>query len=229
MGDVTVLADRRKTNSVAVAPVKLGGCQASSEVIRRGQAVLARLECNLAWETDWRDLILALGAGRDIALCAAGTNKPQGARYRKAIGPWLRCYGFDRIDEGDRSRLLKCYDNLAAINAWRSALPAEEQAKLTHPRTVLTRWQRSLRPEPEPAKPAAAPDPVPATTIADVLAWLSKASPADKRRVAVALAQDTEAMKKLMPAKALPRQATPEQIFKKAMGLLAIEDTPTAH
>jgi hypothetical protein len=129
--------------------IKLGSCQASSEIIRRGQAVLERLECNLAWETEWRDLILALGEGREIALRAAGTDRPQGARYRKAIGPWLRCYGFDRIDEGDRSRLLKCFDNLAAINAWRSALPAEEQAKLNHPRTVLAHWQKSLRPKPE--------------------------------------------------------------------------------
>ena len=117
-----------------------------AEIIKRGRAVLPRLECNLTWETDWRDLILALGVGRDIAMRAAGTNRPQGSRYRAAIGPWLRCYGFDRIDEGDRSRLVECYENLAAINAWRGAQPAEKQAKLNHPRTVLSRWKRSLGP-----------------------------------------------------------------------------------
>ena len=214
-------------------PVKLGSCQAYSDIIRRGQAVLARLECNLTWEAEWRDLILALGEGRDIALRVAGADRPQGAEYRKAIGPWLRCYGFDRINEGDRSRLLRCFDNLTAINAWRLALPVEQQAKLNNPRIVLAHWLRSL----PPASPVAcrregrsgAENSAANITIADVLAWLPQATAEEKRRVAVALAQDTALMKKILPSKALPPKATPKQIFSRAMGLLAAGDVPPVH
>ena len=227
MADVIDLTGWRKVGSTTVAPVKLGSDQASSEVIRRGQAVLARLECNLTWDPDWRDLILALGAGRDMALRAAGTDKPQGPKYRKAIGPWLRCYGFDRIDEADRSRLLQCFDNLATINAWRLALPAETQAKLNHPRTVLAHWQRSLRPESKlPPNNLARSAPATTIAIADVLRWLRQASPADKRQVAAALAKDTAAMKAILPAKALPPKATPKQVYARAMALLSADGVP---
>jgi hypothetical protein len=162
---------------------------------------------------------------------AAQSEKPQGPKYRKIIGVWLRCHGFDRIDEGDRSRLLKCYDNFSAINAWRSALPAEEQAKLNHPRVVLARWQRSLKPQAEPAESAEmASEAVTIVNVDVVLTWLQTATAEDKRRVAVALAQDTATMRKILPAKAIPATATPEKIFKRALGLLAPEEgAPAVH
>jgi hypothetical protein len=60
------------------------------------------------------------------------------------MGRWLRCYGFDRIDKSDRSRLLKCADHLEAIDTWRSGRPLSEQLELNHPRIVFQRWQRTL-------------------------------------------------------------------------------------
>jgi len=60
------------------------------------------------------------------------------------MGRWLRCYGFDRIDKSDRSRLLRCADHLEAIGIWRSRRPLSEQLELNHPRTVFDRWQRTL-------------------------------------------------------------------------------------
>ena len=82
------------------------------------------------------------------------------------------------------------------------------------------------KPEPEQCEPGAK-DPVTSTTIADVLAWLLKASQADKRRVAVALAQDTAAMKKILPVKALPPKASPKQVFDRAMAMLTSDETPS--
>ena len=60
------------------------------------------------------------------------------------MGRWLRCYGFDRIDKSDRSRLLRCADHLEAIDTWRSRRPLSEQLELNHPRIVFDRWQRTL-------------------------------------------------------------------------------------
>ena len=125
------------------------------DVITRAQAVVDQLECNLRWDIEWRDLILALGAGRDLAQRTAKTNQPQGPKYRAAIGAWLRHYGFDRIPVTERSRLISCFDNLIAINAWRSALSAERQEKLNHPRVVLAHWKRSLKKPRNPKKKTA--------------------------------------------------------------------------
>src|SRR5262245_3566307 len=91
-----------------VSKGKVGDDQPSTDnIIKRGQAVLERLECNLRWDVEWRDLILALGAGRNICMRVAGVDTPQGPKYRKIMGAWLRRYGFARIDKGDRSRLLE--------------------------------------------------------------------------------------------------------------------------
>ena len=110
----------------------------STEIIARGRASLAHIERG-HWP-DWRNVIAALAAGRTIALLQAGANVPQGRRYREAMGRWLRCHGFDRIDKADRSRLLKVADNLTAIDEWRNGLPPDEQLRLNHPRTVLATW-----------------------------------------------------------------------------------------
>jgi hypothetical protein len=193
VGDVVVFPGNGNEDAAPDSSAKLGSCQASivtADIIKRAQAVIERLEGNLRWDTEWRDLILALGTGRDQALRTGKTEKPQGPKYRAAMGVWLRCYGFDRIDEADRSRLISCYDNLAAINAWRSALPAGKQEKLNHPRTVLARWKRSLHPEPVDNSNV---EPAPQTitiTVDAVLTWLAttKLSPADRARVIEALA-----------------------------------------
>ena len=118
---------------------KVGNNQPSSAtIIERGRASLAQIERG-HW-LDWRNVIEALAAGRTIALLAAGTNAPQGRRYRETMGRWLRCHGFDRIHKADRARLLKVADNLTAIDEWRNGLPPEEQLRLNHPRTVLATW-----------------------------------------------------------------------------------------
>jgi hypothetical protein len=210
---------------------KLGSDQASptGDIIKRAQAVLDRLECNLSWSTDWCVLILALGSGRDLALRTAETNRSQGPKYRAAMGAWLRCYGFDRIDEADRSRLIQCFDNLAAIDAWRAKLPAEKQKAFNHPRTVLAHWKRSLRPA-SPGSSDNSPKPTPSITADAVITWLATtANQEDKRRVAAALAADVQAVKKILPGKQLPAKATNKQVFERAMGLMVsntIEGTP---
>jgi hypothetical protein len=60
-------------------------------------------------------------------------------------------------------------------------------------------------------------------TADNVLTWLLTASHEDKRKIAARLAQDTAAMRKLLPAKVLPKKATDQQVFRKAMALLTVE------
>ena len=70
------------------------------------------------------------------------------------MGRWLRCYGFDRIDKSDRSRLLRCADHLKTIDTWRSGRPLSEQLELNHPRIVYERWQRTLERDENTPTPA---------------------------------------------------------------------------
>jgi len=120
----------------------VGNDQPIQGIIHRGQVALVRLERNQTWP-DWCEVIKALAKGREICRQASG-DQDKGRRFNKAMGRWLRCYGFDRIDKSDRSRLLKCADHLEGINTWRSGRSLSEQLELNHPRTVFDRWQRTL-------------------------------------------------------------------------------------
>jgi len=119
----------------------VGNDQPIEGVIHRGQVALVRLERNQTWP-DWCEVIKALAKGREICRQASG-DQDKGRRFNKAMGRWLRCYGFDRIDKSDRSRLLKCADHLEDINTWRSGRSLSEQLELNHPRIVFQRWQRT--------------------------------------------------------------------------------------
>jgi hypothetical protein len=129
-------------NSLHVSNQLVGTDQPIKEVIHLGQLALVRLEQNQTW-ADWCAVIAALAKGREICRKGSGGHD-KGRRFNKAMGRWLRCYGFDRIDKSDRSRLRRCADHLVAIDAWRSGRPLSEQLELNHPRVVFDRWQRAL-------------------------------------------------------------------------------------
>jgi hypothetical protein len=225
----------------ATVLAKVGSCQpsmATADIIKRAQAVVDRLESNLRWDTEWRDLVLALGAGRDQALHTAKTNKPQGPKYRAAMGLWLRCYGFDRIEKTDRSRLLFCFDNLTAINAWRATLPAKKQETLNHPRIVLAHWKRSLRAELPDQENTESPPPPPVgkITVDAIVAVLASAelSPADHQRLAKALppaviaevTQHETAKARQKAAEAKAAAAAAERDLEKARTALTTGENP---
>jgi len=130
----------------------VGNDQPIEGVIHRGQVALVQLERNQTWP-DWCEVIKALAKGREICRQASG-DQDKGRRFNKAMGRWLRCYGFDRIDKSDRSRLLKCADHLEDINTWRSGRSLSEQLELNHPRIVFQRWQRTLEKEEQTPTPS---------------------------------------------------------------------------
>ena len=129
-------------SALLVSNQLVGNDQPIEGVIHRGQLALVRLEQNQTWR-DWCAVIKALAKGREICRQASGGHD-KGKRFNKAMGRWLRCYGFDRIDKSDRSRLLRCADHLESIDTWRSGRPLCEQLELNHPRIVFERWQRTL-------------------------------------------------------------------------------------
>jgi hypothetical protein len=126
------------------------------ETIHRGQEAWIRLRSDNTW-ADWVAVGKAHVIGHTEAMREAGVNKPNGHRFDKAFSAWRKRFGFDSLDKGDRSRLFKLMDNLAAIEAWRATLTTTERLKLNHPNSVLRKWQaatsvaRSRHPEGEEA------------------------------------------------------------------------------
>jgi hypothetical protein len=109
-------------------------------VLARGRDAWQRLGQDATW-ADWLSIGEALLVARAQATARSNSNAPVGRAYARAMAHLLAEYGFDRIDKGDRSRLLQCLENRAAIETWRSVLPLTERLRLNHPSTVLRRWK----------------------------------------------------------------------------------------
>jgi hypothetical protein len=116
--------------------------------IERGREALSRLAKHQTWE-DWLAVGVAIDIGRQHAMRVSGKNTPEGKGYNQAFSNWLKDEGFDRLDKGDRKRLMDCIDHQAELEEWRRILTLSQRLRLNHPSTVWRRWQQSV-PEPKP-------------------------------------------------------------------------------
>jgi hypothetical protein len=91
----------------------------------------------------WKAIAIAVAIGRQQALLAAGTNKPYGKLYARAINAWLEANGFREMPYGIRTSCRLLADNMASIEAWREALPADKRASLNHPEVIVRSWRRA--------------------------------------------------------------------------------------
>jgi hypothetical protein len=71
----------------------------------------------------------------------AGVNRPIGRRYNVVFAAWLKKFGFENLDKGDRSRLFVVMDHLHEIETWRATLTPTERLRLNHPSAVLRKWK----------------------------------------------------------------------------------------
>ncbi|MGB6286779.1 MAG: hypothetical protein WBG18_20575 [Xanthobacteraceae bacterium] len=113
---------------------------AAPDTVRQGQEAWERLRSHSTWE-DWKKVGAALVIGRAEAMRDGHVNKPKGRSYNAAINAFLKKFGFDGLDSGDRSRLLNVMDHLNAIEGWLGKLPPKERLRLNHPASVLRRWK----------------------------------------------------------------------------------------
>jgi hypothetical protein len=146
----------------------------ADETVRRGQHAWARVRDDHAWEGSL-NVGAALVIGRTETMREANVNEPVGHNYNTAFGRWLRRYGFETIDKGDRARLFEVMDKLVEIEAWRATLTESQRSLLNHPTTVLRKWRaatvvpnRSAPPEGPPVTKTG----IARTTAADIIgAW----------------------------------------------------------
>jgi hypothetical protein len=90
---------------------------------------------------DWMQVAEALEIGQKECMRLAETDKPQGSRYRKIFGDWLREHHFDDMDKGDRVLALKILSDRPKIETWRAELELDERLNLNHPRAILRRYE----------------------------------------------------------------------------------------
>jgi hypothetical protein len=117
--------------------------QIDSDVVKAGKDAFKRLTSTRSWD-DWMLVAEAIAAGQDEIARIAGTSK--GRYYAVAMNKWLKKTGFDAIDDGARSRLMKCFASRAEIETWRNGLPAAERLKHEHPQSVLNAWNKATKP-----------------------------------------------------------------------------------
>jgi hypothetical protein len=108
--------------------------------VRQGQEAWQRLRSHSTWE-DWKKVGAALVIGRAEAMRDGHVNKPRGRSYNAAINAFLKKFGFDGLDSGDRSRLFDVMDHRSEIEAWLGKLSQKERLRLNHPASVWRRWK----------------------------------------------------------------------------------------
>lgn len=114
--------------------------QSNLSIVRLGQDAWARVRGDHSWK-DWLQIGAALCIGRTETIREAHVNAPNGRNYNIAYATWLKKYGFDTIDKGDRARLFDVMDHLVEIETWRAQLTRTERSKLNHPSTIWRKWK----------------------------------------------------------------------------------------
>src|SRR6266508_4118014 len=92
---------------------------------------------------EWMQVALSLRIGQEESMRLAEIDRPQGSRYRKIFGEWLREFKFDDINKGDRFLVLQILEHRPEIEKFRASLPFDLYLNLNHPRAVWDRFKAS--------------------------------------------------------------------------------------
>jgi ribonuclease Z len=87
----------------------------TGDVVTEGRAAWLQLSGERRSWVDWLAVGRALQIGRTEVLKIAGTNRPVGTTYNRAMGTWLRNNGLADFSAQKRHSLLRIMENLAAI------------------------------------------------------------------------------------------------------------------
>jgi hypothetical protein len=109
------------------------------EIVARARAALERLSRSFE---DWLDLGEAVQLARTEAMRTAGTNKPRGKKYQRAVAAWLQEHKLGGIDKAARSRLLNILKHRAEITEWRNDPKNSEAQRFNHPNKVFDAWKK---------------------------------------------------------------------------------------
>jgi hypothetical protein len=120
------------------------GMENETDSKARKEALAEEADERIKSGSHWRDwMFVADGfvVGQAKAMRAAGTNRPYGKAFTRAMGDWLKARPWaNGYDKGTRSNLLWCADHRNEIEAWRESLAQNERDKLNHPSALKRRY-----------------------------------------------------------------------------------------
>jgi hypothetical protein len=117
------------------------------EIGRRGTKAWNDLKKSKDWG-HWMIVGESLQAGRNEAMRAAGTNRPEGRGYNELFSQWIDRYKLAEIPKDVRAHLLQLMEHRSEIEEYRLSLPLGERLRMNHPTVVLRNW-RKLNPDPD--------------------------------------------------------------------------------
>jgi hypothetical protein len=112
---------------------------------RRALAALGRVTNGRSWE-DWKVIGAYIEAGLNEAVRTSQSNVPVGIRFNQALAYWFTCNPRfrDGIEKNERNDLMRCLENMPAIDAFLDSLDPHKRRQINHPSSVLRAWKRNL-------------------------------------------------------------------------------------
>jgi hypothetical protein len=132
----------------------------TEETIREGREAWQRLTKGRSRQ-DWWAVGRVFELARKEAMRTAHSNVPQGPRYRNEYRLWLEVNELKDLSEFAKknkavvSHLIKCLENLPAIETWLATLPLNKQMVFNHPTVILRNWQAKWPGAPKGPSPMA--------------------------------------------------------------------------
>jgi len=98
----------------------------------------------------WIVIGRALSVGKQHSLKSSSARQAWGSAYSRCFNDWVKVHGFERMPKSVRSVAVEMYENLPAIETWRSTLSERDRRRLVHPLSNVNRWRAAMTPRPEP-------------------------------------------------------------------------------
>jgi hypothetical protein len=112
---------------------------------RRALEALRRIVKGRTWE-DWKTIAEYVATGREWAMRTSNSNQPNGIRYNQALGVWFKRNPHFQtdIDNSERNDLMRCWENLPAVEHFLDGEAPSRRRQLNHPTSIWRAYKRKL-------------------------------------------------------------------------------------
>jgi|SRR5262245_1644906 len=110
---------------------------------RKALTALSHIVNKRTW-IEWLTIGEYLQTGRQWAMQISRSNEPKGIRYNQAINVWFkRNHQFEKLEKDERNDLMRCMENLPAIETFLAGQEGKKGRQLIHPTSVWRAYKRN--------------------------------------------------------------------------------------
>src|SRR5262245_38059658 len=125
------------------------------QIVRAGSDAWRLIDKSQSFDA-WKKIGAALAVGKAHTLDVTRANAAWGSAYSKVFSQWMQQHGFGKMLKSTRSHAIDMFENIDAIEQWRSTLTDRERRRLQGPQQNLRRWRRETQARTEIDKARAA-------------------------------------------------------------------------